>query len=476
MKLKNSTPNQVKQYEQQSDWNQHLSIWDIRDHIYSTLDFFTLISLRASNRFDRECIDQWLTASRLYLMIHSNPEVMSQFQSFCRVTGFNTRYKDAHTTEAAELYLTALPYQTFDLEYSTITRLNNLLRPSFDTSLQEKITSINEGVTVWDDLRHQADRPRADLLYTISDENMCESFYYCSDDEELEQKPLHASIEYPDLIHRDDNIATEGTSLGRIASGRRAEVFSTRYNDKYYVLKRPNGAGCSHLQLQREIDVLSHIQANTANSDQYVTSLVAFSKQYAVYRFHQSYNLKDLLEKKAHKVNENCRLEMIRHILEGLLLIHSLGVLHRDLKPDNIVINHNDRLPRICDFGLSSHNNRVDSIRLGAVYFLSPKLLEARVKSKKRIYTAKDEMYSFALLMYFTFTGELPFGPEPELYKKDVTQSFYERIASQHYRPKIPYYVAKSPARLIGRAWDHEESKRPSFKETKRMLQVKLKT
>lgn len=44
---------------------------------------------------------------------------------------------------------------------------------------------------------------------------------------------------------------------------------------------------------------------------------------------------------------------LLRQILEGIRDIHNSGVIHRDLKPQNILINLNTMKPHIIDFGLS---------------------------------------------------------------------------------------------------------------------------
>jgi len=44
---------------------------------------------------------------------------------------------------------------------------------------------------------------------------------------------------------------------------------------------------------------------------------------------------------------------LLKQILEGIRDIHNSGVIHRDLKPQNILINLNTMKPHIIDFGLS---------------------------------------------------------------------------------------------------------------------------
>jgi len=67
----------------------------------------------------------------------------------------------------------------------------------------------------------------------------------------------------------------------------------------------------------------------------------------------------------------------LHEVLWGLAFIHSKGIMHRDLKPHNIVYNHTDRKVRIIDFGLSDwySPDRHYSLSVGSRYYKAPELL-----------------------------------------------------------------------------------------------------
>ncbi len=69
----------------------------------------------------------------------------------------------------------------------------------------------------------------------------------------------------------------------------------------------------------------------------------------------------------------------MRDILNGVAHLHSLGIAHRDLKLDNIMMSssNDDAFPIIIDFGLSKifHKNEISIERLGTLAFISPEIV-----------------------------------------------------------------------------------------------------
>ncbi|QGU07822.1 Serine/threonine-protein kinase PK-1 [Corynebacterium occultum] len=99
---------------------------------------------------------------------------------------------------------------------------------------------------------------------------------------------------------------------------------------------------------------------------------------------------------------------VVRAILTGLSVAHAAGMVHRDIKPDNVLIN-DDHQVKLADFGLvrstTRSNNTTDQI-VGTVSYLSPEQVEG-----SDIGPASD-VYSTGIMLFELLTGATPFhGP-----------------------------------------------------------------
>ncbi|MBL4703667.1 MAG: serine/threonine protein kinase, partial [Flavobacteriales bacterium] len=99
--------------------------------------------------------------------------------------------------------------------------------------------------------------------------------------------------------------------------------------------------------------------------------------------------------------------QIIKGILDGLKYIHSKNLIHRDLKPGNIMLHYQDAdiIPKLIDFGISKNTGdgqTVSSELLGTVEYMAPEQFNAE---KYGGITPATDLWSLGVMIYELFTG-----------------------------------------------------------------------
>nr|VDG63243.1 Serine/threonine protein kinase [Streptococcus thermophilus] len=103
--------------------------------------------------------------------------------------------------------------------------------------------------------------------------------------------------------------------------------------------------------------------------------------------------------------------EVMRSMLTGLSVAHRRGLVHRDIKPDNILIN-GDNSVKLADFGLvraASESQRSTDQIVGTVAYLSPEQVDGSEL------TQASDVYSSGIVLFELLTGTQPFSGETSL-------------------------------------------------------------
>lgn len=121
------------------------------------------------------------------------------------------------------------------------------------------------------------------------------------------------------------------------------------------------------------------------------------------------------LDQRIEKNRPNARTatNIIRAIAEGLAFAHNKGIVHRDIKPMNILFN-SDGIPKLVDFGIAklvqSQQSVVqtrEGLSLGSPTYMSPEQAAGKKDIDKR-----TDIYALGITFYKTLTGEVPFTGE----------------------------------------------------------------
>lgn len=111
------------------------------------------------------------------------------------------------------------------------------------------------------------------------------------------------------------------------------------------------------------------------------------------------------------KLSINMTIELIKQICEGLHKAHESGVVHRDIKPGNIIID-DDNKARILDFGLATVAGEDKLTKtgstLGTVGYMSPEQIEGKQVDHR------SDIFSVGVMLYEMLTGRRPFDGETD--------------------------------------------------------------
>lgn len=151
---------------------------------------------------------------------------------------------------------------------------------------------------------------------------------------------------------------------------------------------------------------------------------------YLVMEYLPGITLRDLL-KDYRKLTPEQTVDIMDAVLSGLAAAHKAGIVHRDVKPENVLLADDGRI-KISDFGLAratSANTATGQALLGTIAYLSPELVT------RGIADARSDIYAVGIMMYEMLTGEQPYVGEAPM-----------QIAYQHANDSVPAPSSKNPA------------------------------
>lgn len=126
--------------------------------------------------------------------------------------------------------------------------------------------------------------------------------------------------------------------------------------------------------------------------------------EYIVMELIDGITLKQYMEKRG-LLNWRESLHFITQIMRGLSHAHSRGIIHRDIKPQNIMVLR-DGSVKVADFGIACLENSAQTLTqeaLGSVHYISPE------QAKGDRTDARSDIYSAGVVLYEMLSGRLPF-------------------------------------------------------------------
>ena len=128
--------------------------------------------------------------------------------------------------------------------------------------------------------------------------------------------------------------------------------------------------------------------------------------EYIVMELIDGITLKQYMQKKGNKLNWREALHFTTQIVKALGHAHSRGIIHRDIKPHNVMVLR-DGSVKVADFGIarvaSGGHSTLTQEALGSVHYISPE------QARGSHIDARSDLYSAGVVLYEMITGRLPF-------------------------------------------------------------------
>lgn len=129
--------------------------------------------------------------------------------------------------------------------------------------------------------------------------------------------------------------------------------------------------------------------------------------EYMVMELVNGITLKDYMKQKG-RLSPDEVVDFSSQIAKALAHAHERGIIHRDIKPQNIMLLK-DGLIKVADFGIASLQNEVQlpsDEALGSVHYIAPE------QARGQLVDARSDLYSLGIVMYEMLTGTLPYNGE----------------------------------------------------------------
>ena len=154
-------------------------------------------------------------------------------------------------------------------------------------------------------------------------------------------------------------------------------------------------------------------------------------KYYIVMEYVPGTTLKELILKRG-AVHYIEAIDLMKQIVSGIAKAHQLGIIHRDIKPQNILVTDSG-VAKIADFGIASMQSLAQvtqtDVIMGSLHYLAPEL----ARGEKA--TAQSDVYALGIVFYELLRGEVPFNGESPV-----------NIALKHMQEDLPSLLDFNPS------------------------------
>lgn len=245
----------------------------------------------------------------------------------------------------------------------------------------------------------------------------------------------------------------------KFATGRHSRIYRGIYKQREVAIKLisqpeedPDFASKLDLEFTSEVELLFRL--NHPN----IITFFAACKKPPVFCIITEYMAggslrKYLHQQEPHSVPLDLVLKLALDIARGMQYLHSQGILHRDLKSENLLLGE-DMCVKVADFGISCLETQCGNAKgfTGTYRWMAPEMI------REKHHTKKVDVYSFGIVLWELLTALTPFDnmtPEQAAFA----------VCQKNARPPLPTECPEAVSYLINRCWSSNPDKRPHFDE-----------
>ena len=157
---------------------------------------------------------------------------------------------------------------------------------------------------------------------------------------------------------------------------------------------------------------------------------------YIVMEYVEGITLKTYIEKKG-QLNFKEAISIAIQVGRGIEAAHNKGIIHRDIKPQNIIISTEGKV-KVTDFGIAraTSSNTIHADVMGSVHYASPE------QARNGYVDGKSDIYSLGIVMYEMVTGRVPFDGDTTV-AVALQHLQEEMVAPSAYAPDLPISLEK---------------------------------
>ena len=211
------------------------------------------------------------------------------------------------------------------------------------------------------------------------------------------------------------NITITNKELGNGATSRVLLCFDDRNKRNKYALKEIQ----DFASFKREINLLKNIKHQNIIKYEYSYYNKMNKSYYILLEYLNGGTLLHRIVKNGYFSENICKI-YIKQLLNGISFLHSLGVIHQDLKCKNILFANKQisctRL-KIIDFGNSifvPNDNKNYCVKndkiVGSLHYLPPEILNVNIKNRNISQLKKGDIWCVGIICFIMLTGNVPFG------------------------------------------------------------------